>query len=58
MDNNGRTALKLASVGGYTEAINALMANGAEVNTAKHGPHPAEMGLTPLFTLKSAVDSA
>ena len=56
MSKNGQTALMLASEGGHTEAMNALIANGAEVNTAKHGPHPAEMGLTPLFTLKSAVD--
>ncbi len=57
VEKNGVTALMLASLGGHTEAMNALMANGAEVNTAKHGPHPAEMGLTPPFTLKSAVDA-
>ena len=49
MSKNGYTALMWASGGGHTEAMNALMAKGAEVNTAKHGPHPAEMGLTPLY---------
>ena len=49
MNKAGSTALILASHGGHTEAMNALMANGAEVNTAKHGPQPAEMGLTPLY---------
>ena len=57
MAKDGRTALMQASLGGHTEAMNALMAKGAEVNTAKHGPHTAEMGLTPLYLKKSAVDS-
>ena len=49
MNKDGDTALMWASAGGHTEAMNALMAKGAEVNAAKHGPHPAEMGLTPLY---------
>ena len=49
MDRYGLTALMAASQGGHTEAMNALMAKGAEVNTAKHGPRPAELGLTPLY---------
>ena len=57
MNKDGDTALMLASVGGHTEAMNALMAKGAEVNTAKHGPRPAELGLTPLYLKQSAVDS-
>ena len=48
MTKDGVTALVLASKGGHTEAMNALMAKGAEVNTVKHGPHPAEMGLNPF----------
>ena len=57
MVKNGLTALIAASAGGHTEAMNALMANGAEVKTAKHGAHLAEMGSTPPVTLNSAVDS-
>ena len=57
MNKGGVTALMLASGGGHTEAMNALMANGAEVNTVKHGPRPAELGLTPLYLKQSAVDS-